>query len=343
MEILQNTLYVMTQGAYVHRDHLAIIVEVEKIRRLAVPIHNLQAIAVFGSIMVSPGAMELCATTGVSLTFLSESGRMHARVDGPVSGNVLLRREQFRQADLPEKSLFFARAFIAGKLQNARATLMRAARDNAAGADQTSLSAAANELAASIRRLESAENLNEVRGIEGAAARRYFEVFSCMVRHGRETFAPKGRTRRPPLDPTNALLSFSYALLLSDCVAGLASAGLDPNVGFLHTDRPGRPSLALDLMEEFRTLAADRVVLTLINRKQVSANGFTIRTGGAVEMSAETRKTLVTAWQERKQEMVTHPLLEQSIRVGLLPSVQARILARAIRGEIDCYVPCILK
>ncbi len=343
MEILQNTLYVMTQEAYVHRDHLAIIVEVEKVRRLAVPIHNLQAIAVFGTVLVSPGAMQLCAETGVSVTFLSETGRLHARVDGPVSGNVLLRREQFRQADSPEKCLHHARAFIAGKLQNARGTLMRAARDNAATDDQAKLGSAATELAASIRRLESASTLNEVRGIEGAAARRYFEAFPSLVRQDRDTFAPKGRTRRPPLDPANALLSFCYALLLSDCVAGLTSAGLDPNVGFLHSDRPGRPSLALDLMEEFRTLAADRVVLTLINRKQVAANGFQIRTGGAVEMSTETRKTLVSAWQERKQEMVTHPLLEQTIRVGLLPAVQARILARAIRGELDCYVPCILK
>jgi CRISPR-associated protein Cas1 len=343
MEIQQNVLYVMTQGAYVHRDHLCLQVQVEGEVKLAVPIHNLQALALFGNVMVSPGALQLCAETGASVTFLSEPGRLLARVDAPVSGNVLLRREQFRQADRPEKALGYGRCFVAGKLQNARASLLRAARDRPAPEDLDALRKGAAELAAGIRHLEAAETLDEVRGIEGAAARAYFQSFGAMIRSEREAFAPQGRTRRPPLDRGNALLSFVYALLLADCTAALVSAGLDPNVGFLHTDRPGRPSLALDLMEEFRTLLADRLVLTLINRRQIAPEGFQVRDGGAVEMAAQTRRQVVAAWQERKQESVTHALLGQNTRVGLLPHLQARILARAIRGEMGSYAPCVLK
>ena len=343
MEIQQNVLYVMTQGAYVHRDHLCVRVEVNGEVKLAVPIHNLQALALFGNVLVSPGALGLCAETGVCVTFLTESGRLVARVDGPVSGNVLLRREQFRHADNPGKALEYGRCFVAGKLQNARACVLRAARDNAAVEDRELLQRGASDLASGIRRLESAATLDEVRGIEGAAARAYFGAFVAMIRCEREQFALNGRTRRPPLDRGNALLSFTYALLLADCMAALMAAGLDPNVGFLHTDRPGRASLALDLMEEFRTLLADRLVLASINRRQIAPQGFQIREGGAVEMSPETRRAVVSAWQERKQEPVTHALLGQSTRVGLLAHIQAKILARRIRGEIDSYVPCVLK
>lgn len=343
MEIQQNVLYVMTQGAYVHRDHLTLQVKVDGAVKLGVPLHNLQAVTLFGNVMVSPGALSLCAEAGVAVTFLTESGRLLARVDAPVSGNVLLRREQFRQADDSDKCLFHGRCFVAGKLQNARANLLRAARDNAADKDRQVLQRAASELAASVRRLEFCGNLDEVRGIEGASARVYFEAFGAMVRHERECFTPRGRTRRPPLDPANALLSFGYAVLLADCTAALVAAGLDPNVGFLHVDRPGRPSLALDLMEEFRSLLADRLALTLVNRRQVAPNGFTVREGGAVEMSADCRRAVVAAWQARKQESVTHPLLGQTTRIGLLPHLQARILARTIRGEMESYVPCVLK
>jgi CRISPR-associated protein Cas1 len=343
MEIQQNVLYVMTQGAYVHRDHLTLQVKVDDEVKLGVPLHNLQALTLFGNVMVSPGALSLCAEAGVSVTFLSETGRLMARVDAPVSGNVLLRREQFRQADDPAKSLLHGRCFAAGKVQNVRANLLRAARDNASAEDREVLQQAAIELAGSIRRLEFCESLDEVRGTEGAAARVFFQAFPALVRQDRECFTPHGRTRRPPLDRANALLSFVYALLVSDCVAALVAAGLDPNVGYLHVDRPGRPSLALDLMEEFRPLLADRLVLTLINRRQVAPADFEVRDGGAVEMKADCRRTVVAAWQERKQEMVTHPLLGQSTRVGLLPHFQARILARAIRGEMESYVPCVLK
>ncbi len=343
MEIQQNTLYVMTQGAYLHRDHLALQVKIDGEIRLAVPLHNLQAVSLFGNVMVSPGAMQLCAEAGVSMTFLSETGRLLARVDGPVSGNVLLRRKQFRQADDVTACAGFSRSFVAGKIQNCRANLLRAARDNAADEDQASLRWAAEELASSIRRLAFTQSLDEIRGTEGNSARVYFGAFGSMIRMDREHFTPKGRTRRPPLDRCNALLSFVYALLLSDCMAALVAAGLDPNVGFLHTDRPGRPSLALDLMEEFRPMLADRLVLALLNRRQLASSDFTVREGGAVEMSEKARKLVVGSWQERKQESVTHGLLGCAMRVGLLPHAQARILARTVRGEMDCYIPCTLR
>lgn len=340
MEVLQNVLYVLTQGAYVRRDHLTIQVEVEGKVRLGVPIHNLAGIVVFGQVMVSPGAMQGCAEHGVALTFLSEGGRLLARVDGPVSGNVLLRREQYRWADRPEAALQLGRKFVAGKLQNARSSLLRSARENEG---DSVLTRAAEAQAAGIRRLESGEDLDTVRGIEGAAAKEYFGAFAGMLRREKDAFVLGGRTRRPPLDRMNALLSFLYALLLADCTAALTGAGLDPNVGFLHADRPGKPSLALDLMEEFRPLLADRLAVTLVNRGQVKAGGFVTREGGAVEMTETTRKDVVTAWRERKQEEVTHPLLGQKMPVNLLFHTQARILARCLRGDLAEYVPCTLK
>lgn len=341
--VRQNTLYVMTQGAYIHRDHLTVKVEVEKETRLSVPIHHLESISVFGNVMTSPGAMQLCAEHGAAITFMSETGRLIARVDAPQSGNVLLRREQFRKADRPEESLKIARWIIAGKLQNARGVLMRTARQIEDGADSRALDKAAADIAHFIRKLESAGTVDEARGYEGEGAQLYFGVFNNLMKQQREDFNIPGRNRRPPLDPANALLSFSYALLLHDCVSALVAAGLDPSVGFLHSDRPGRPSLALDLMEEFRPVIADRHVLTLINRKEVDKTCFKTREGGAVEMSDAARKTVVSAYQQRKQEEVTHPLLEQKMTVGMLPFCQARLLARHIRGDIAEYPPCVLK
>jgi CRISPR-associated protein Cas1 len=343
VEIRQNVLYVMTQGAYIRRDHQTIQVEIEGKVRLAVPIHHLLAVSLFGNIMVSPGAMQCCTEAGISLTFHSESGRLLARVDSPVSGNVLLRREQFRKADSDLHVLRFCRSIVAGKLQNTRLSLLRSARDKAVPEDAATLTKTAEEVASLIRKIESTNTSDEVRGLEGAAARAYFGAFHAMIRQDRESFRPKGRTRRPPLDRMNALLSYIYALLLADCVAGLTAAGLDVNVGFLHSDRPGKPSLALDLMEEFRPMLADRLALTLVNRKQLQSDDFEIRDGGAVEIKEKARRVIVTAWQERKQERVVHPLLNQETSVSLLMHIQARILARAIRGEIDLYVPCSLK
>jgi len=338
-----NTLYVLTEGAYLHRDHLCLIVEVERERKLSVPIHHVSSVALFGSVMASPGAMELCADAGVALTFLSTTGRLVARVDAPGSGNVLLRREQHRQADQPAVCAKLAKQFVAGKVRNARQVIQRAARESDVAEDTARLDAASHRLARTLGALEPATDCDVIRGHEGDAARAYFKVFSAMVRQGRETFAMQQRNRRPPLDPVNALLSFVYALLLHDCVAALTVVGLDPSVGFLHEDRPGRPSLALDLMEEFRPLIADRLVLSLINRKQVDAVGFVKRDGGAVEMSDATRRAVVEAYQARKQEEVTHPALEQTVRMAELPFLQARLLARCLRGDLPAYPPCVLK
>ncbi|GAB4030271.1 MAG: type I-C CRISPR-associated endonuclease Cas1c [Elusimicrobiota bacterium] len=341
--VIQNTLYVMTQGAYIHRDHLTIKIEIEKEVKLSIPIHHVQSVAIFGNIMVSPGVMQLCAENGAAITFMSETGRLIARVDAPQSGNVLLRREQFRKADNTQECLKISRWVIAGKLQNSRNILMRTARQIENSEDIEILDKAAANLAHFIKKLESSDSLDEARGYEGEGAKIYFGAFNNLIKQQREDFKITDRNRRPPLDPTNALLSFSYALLVHDCVSALVSAGLDPNVGFLHSDRPGRPSLALDLMEEFRPLIADRHVLTLINRKEVDKSCFTKREGGAVEMSDNARRTVVSAYQQRKQEETTHQLLEQKMTIGMLPFIQARLLARYIRGDIAEYPPCVLK
>jgi CRISPR-associated protein Cas1 len=343
LEVLQNTLYVVTQGASVRRDHLTVQVVVEKQVRLAVPIHHLDSVALFGNVYASPGLMRLCADSGVAISFLSESGRLLSRVDAPASGNVLLRRTQFRWADEPWRCAGVARSIVAGKLQNSRNLLLRAGRESELPDDQAALQRAAEQLADTIQALPQAETTETVRGHEGNGARVYFGAFTSMVRQGRDTFRLDQRSRRPPMDPVNALLSFCYSLLLQDCVAAAAVAGLDPSVGFLHEDRPGRPGLALDLMEEFRPLVADRLVLALINRQQVKADGFTRREGGSVQMDDATRRTLLTACQQRKRETVPHSYLEQKVPLGRLPFLQARILARHLRGDLPAYVPCVLK
>ncbi len=343
MEVQLNTLYVITQGASLRRDHLTVQVVVEKQVRLAVPIHHLDSVVLFGNVYATPSALHLCAEQGVAVSFMTESGRLLSRVDAPGSGNVLLRRSQFRLADQPECCAGVSRAVVAGKLQNSRNLLLRAARETDVPEDQATLQKAVDQLAETIRVLPSATETNSIRGHEGDGARVYFGAFSAMVRQARDSFRMDQRTRRPPQDPINALLSFTYSLLLQDCVAALAAAGLDPNVGFLHVDRPGRPGLGLDLMEEFRPLVADRLVLALINRQQVKADGFVRRDGGAVQMEDATRKAVVAAYQQRKREQVTHPYLDQKTPIGRLPFLQARILARHLRGELPAYVPCILK
>jgi CRISPR-associated protein Cas1 len=343
MELKLNTLYVLTQGAYLHHDHQTVKVEVEQETRLTVPLHHIESIAVFGRVTVSPLMLKMCCDAGIPISFLSESGRLLGRVDAPGSGNVLLRREQYRRADRPQACFEISRAIVAGKIQNARNLLVRGAREVDRAEDAEALRHAARSLAATLALLERSTSLEEVRGHEGDSARTYFASLSAMVRQQRDVFYMTGRSRRPPLDPMNALLSFIYALLLHDCVSALTVAGLDPSVGFLHTDRPGRPSLGLDLMEEFRPLLTDRLALALINRRQVTEKGFKVRDGGAVWMDDATRRTVITAYQERKQDEVTHPLLRQKSRVGLVPFLQARILARHIRGDIPYYTPCVLK
>jgi CRISPR-associated protein Cas1 len=345
VEIQLNTLYVSTAGSYLRRDRQTVVVEVERQTRAQIPIHHLDGIAVLGPALVSSGLVDLCAEAGVALTFLSDAGRLIARIDAPRSGNVLLRREQFRRADDPASCAAPARSFVAGKIHNARNTLLRAAREpSTPETDRTRLEYAAGILGQHIEALPAAANLDAIRGHEGDAARAYFAVFPLLVRPPRRAdFPMNGRSRRPPLDPVNALLSFAYALLLRDCVAGLTAAGLDPDVGFLHADRPGRPSLALDLLEEFRTLVADRLVLTLINRQQIGPGDFVLRDGESCELTAEGRKTLIKGLVERKRDEVSHPLLEGPIRIGLLPFLQAKLLARHLRGDSETYLPCILR
>jgi len=343
VEIQLNTLYVVTDASTIRRDHLTLQVVVQKQTRLTVPIHQLESVAAFGGVHVTPSAMSLCAEYGVAVNFLTESGRLMARVDAPSSGNVLLRRTQYRLADDQAVRASVARCVVAGKVQNARNLLLRAGRESTDAADQGVITAATRRLADVLPQLETETDVDSVRGREGDAARVYFESFTAMVRANRATFTANGRTRRPPLDRMNALLSFLYGLLCQDCVAACAAAGLDPSVGFLHVDRPGRPGLALDLMEEFRPLLVDRLALALVNRQQVKPDGFVIRDGGAVWMDEATRKAVLSGWQQRKREEVMHPVLNQKVPVGRLPFLQARILARYLRGDLPSYVPCIPK
>ncbi len=341
MKQLLNTLYVMTQGSYLRLDHETLKLEVEREIRLQVPIHHLGGIVLFGQVMVSPFVLHRCGEDGRSVVFLSRTGRFKGRLVGPQSGNILLRRAQYAAFDDPERTLDLCRRMVAGKIHNARSALLRAAREANGGEDRETLQAAARELAVGLRTVEFAETADIARGIEGQAAKSYFAAFSSFVRVHRDTFALDGRNRRPPRDRINALLSFLYALLLNDCQSACETVGLDPQLGFLHALRPGRPSLALDLMEEFRSYIADRLAITLINRRQLTAEDFEERPGGAVLLKEDGRKQVVAAYQNRKQEELVHPLLQQKMAVGLLPLIQARLLARVVRGEDSGYVPFV--
>jgi CRISPR-associated protein Cas1 len=338
-----NTLFVTTQGAYIHKDSETLQISVEREVRLTVPLHHVEGVVCFGRVSVSPAVFAVCGDRDVALSFLTEQGRFLARVQGPTQGNVLLRREQYRRADQPAAARALARPMVAAKIQNARNLLLRAAREADDPARAETARQAAGHLGALLLELPGAADLNALRGLEGAAASAYFDAFSSMIRQQADVFAMKGRNRRPPLDPVNSLLSFMYALLRHDCAAALETVGLDPAVGYLHADRPGRLSLALDLMEEFRSLVADRLVLALINRRQVSARGFTTDAGGAVSMEDGTRRTVLTAYAERKREEVQHPLFGESVPVGLLPHLQARLLARTLRGDLAEYPALVLR
>lgn len=343
MEIKQNTLYLTTQGSYISRDHLNLKIEVEKEVRLSVPIHHIESVCIFGQSSVSPFAAELCWEHGVPINFFSENGFFMGRWEGVVNTSVVLRRTQYRAADNAIAAASVARQCVAGKLQNCRQSLLRSARETAVAGERDRLQDCVNELAGSLRLLELAMEIDHIRGIEGQAANLYFSVFDFHLRQQREEFAFRMRSRRPPRDLINCLLSFLYALVRHDCIAGLTAVGLDPFVGFLHADRPNRPSLALDLMEEFRPLLADRQAITLINRKQIGPKDFRVREGGAVEFTDAGRKAVITAYQLRKQETVQHPILQEQCRIGQLMLVQARILARHLRGDIPEYAPCVLR
>lgn len=335
-----NTLYVMTPHSYLHLENDTLRVDVEREKKLQVPLHHLGSVVCLGNIMVSPALMHRCADEGISLVLLDGNGRFKARLEGAVSGNILLRQAQHSQAGDAAFALNISRAMIAGKLRNARQVLLRGAREAADVQDAKTLTAAATALRASVRNLPFAADLDSVRGIEGDAAKVYFSALNGIIRRdARSHFAMDGRTRRPPRDRINALLSFLYSMLMNDCRSALEAAGLDPQLGFLHAVRPGRAALALDLMEEFRAIMTDRLVLTLINRGQISASDFVEREGGAVSLEGDARRAVVVAYQERKQEEITHPLLETKMPIGLLPQIQARLLARHIRGETETYLP----
>jgi len=343
MRHLLNTLFVTTQGAGLHRDGETVLVRVKKEIKLRVPIHTLGGIICFGRVWCSSPLMELCGRRNVTISFLSERGKFYARVQGPVSGNVLLRREQYRRADEDLKAAAIARAVVIGKVSNCRAVLLRAVRDHGAEIDASSLEMAAAQMARIMDDIRRPEPIAIIRGKEGEAARVYFGVFDRLIVSQKEDFFFRERSRRPPLDNTNALMSFIYTLLLHDVASACEAVGLDPAVGYLHRDRPGRPGLALDLMEELRPYIADRLVLSLVNRQQVRGSGFKKTETGAVVMDDATRKEVLVAYQKRKQEEIRHPFLDEKIAVGLLPFVQALLLARHLRGDLDGYPPFLWK
>jgi len=341
---LLNTLFVTTQGAYLAKERETILVRIEKKTRLQLPIHTLGGIVCFGQVSASPALMGFCGERNVGLSFFSERGRFLARVEGPVSGNVLLRRAQYRKADDLNQSAEIARLLVAAKTVNSRRVLLRALRDQPGRAGAAAIESAINKMRILLQRLQNPElSLNVIRGFEGEAAKHYFGAFDGLVSGDRDGFGFRGRNRRPPRDNINSLLSFLYTLLAHDVAAALEGVGLDPGVGYLHRDRPGRAGLALDLMEEFRAYLADRLALSLINRRQISAKGFVTTESGAVTMTDNTRKTVLVAWQERKQDELMHPFLNEKLAIGLLPHAQAMLMARYLRGDLDQYPPFVFK
>jgi len=367
-DIQQNTLYLTTPGTYVARDHLTLQVEVPEYppglppqeqhpkaaiaqRKLSIPIHHLESICIFGPSTLSAPALDLCWEHGVAVNYLGIFGHLQARLTGVANTSVTLRRAQFRAADSPPHCAAIARQIIAGKIQNSRNSLLRAARESDSPARQGELEQATASLARQLHDLGrwtpddlgQSGALDRLRGAEGMAAVTYFGVFSLLLKQQHDTFAFHLRTRRPPRDPINCLLSFLYALVRHDCIAALTSIGLDPFVGFLHAERPNRPALALDLMEEFRPWVADRLAVTLINRQQVGPEDFKAREGGAFELTDTGRKRVITAYQLRKQETLNHPLLDQNLRLAQMPFIQARILARHLRADLPDYIPFLPK
>lgn len=340
---LLNTLYVTLPDSHLRLDNDTLRLLVGDETRLRVPLHHLGAVVCFGPVSVSLPLMHRLADDGIALVLLDGTGRFKARLEGATSGNVLLRRAQHTTSQDEAFALCLARRIVAGKVRNQRHVLLRGARDAKDEGDRRSLTRAAQNLAASQRALPAAQTLEAVRGVEGEAARGYFSALNHLVRPDlRDRFAMDGRSRRPPRDRMNALLSFLYAMWMNDCRSACEAAGLDPQIGYLHALRPGRAALALDLMEEFRPVA-DRLALTLVNRLQVAADAFDVREGGAVVLQGDTRKAVVVAFQERKQELLTHPLLAESVPLGLVPLVQARLLARHVRSEADEYPPFALR
>ena len=338
MKMIRNTLYVTLEGAWVHKDGEAITIHKDHSKVAQFPIHQIGEIICFGyGIGVSPNLTEYCASKGITITYVDGRGKFLARMQGPVHGNVLLRRAQYRIADNPEKSLAIAKCCVAAKIQNQRNVLLRHLRNHSGCSGEAEIKHSIAIMEESVSYVKRVVDAGELRGVEGNAADSYFNVFNYLILNKDPDFQFTSRNRRPPMDRINAMLSYAYSILSLDIRSALENVGLDPYVGFLHVDRPGRPSLALDLMEEFRAPIADRLVLSLINLKTVSSKNFKVQPNGEVEMDADTRKILLSAWQKRKQEEVIHPLLEESIATGLIYTEQARLLAKHIRGELEYY------
>lgn len=334
MRKLLNTLYVTTPEAYLTKDGLNVVVSVDKEERFRIPILNVESIVTFGYMGASPGLMKLCMDNNVSLSFMTPQGRFISRVQGATRGNVLLRKKQYTLSEDENVALHLAKLFITGKVFNTRSILQRYIRDN--GADEE-VESVIKQLDWRKKRIMLAENMEILRGEEGNAANTYFDVFSHLILNQKDDFPFNGRSRRPPKDEVNAMLSFVYTLIANDVAAALETVGLDPYVGFMHTLRPGRTSLALDMMEELRAYLGDRLVLSMINRKQVTTKDFIRQNDESFVMTDECRKTLLTTWQQRKKEMIEHPYLKEKIPIGLLPYAQAMLLARFLREDLDDY------
>lgn len=339
MKKLLNNLYITTDGTYLHKERETLVVKQDGEKVFQLPMHAIHNLFCFGRVLVSPALLAACGENGIGISFFTAYGKFQSRLQGPQSGNVLLRRAQYRLADRsPEK---LARLFVAAKIANSRQNLMKHQRNH--GPDEP-LEFAVTQLAGSLRRLEKEKEVEQIRGIEGDSAARYFAVFNhLIVEKRRSEFEFSGRTKRPPLDSVNALMSFSYTLLTHEIASALQGIGIDPYVGFLHTDRPGRLSLALDMLEEFRAWWCDRFVLTLINRNQIKAKDFTKEASGAIRMSDEARKRFITQWQERKQDELQHPYTGEKIKIGLLPHIQAALLAKFLRNDLEQYPPFLAR
>ena len=344
MRKLLNTLYVTTPEAYLTKDGENVVIRVKEKDIFRIPVLNIEGIVSFGYMGASPALMKMCAERNVGLCFLSANGQFQGRLSGPVKGNVLLRRTQYRIADDANKSLEISRICIAGKIANSRAVIERFKRDHISSDEQLSVFLSASEkLKRSKNQALIADSSDSLRGIEGEAATTYFSIFSQMIIAQREDFPFSGRNRRPPKDKVNALLSFVYTLLNHEIQSALESVGLDPYVGFLHTDRPGRAGLALDMMEELRAYMADRLVLSLINRKQISGKGFIEHGDNGIVMNDDIRKEVLSAWQKRNKETIIHPYLNESVPIGLIPYIQAMLLARFLRNDLDNYPVFLIK
>lgn len=345
MRKLLNTLYITSPEAYLAKDgeNVLVLVGEDKEKKLRIPVHNLESIICFGYTGASPALMHLCTERNVALSFHSESGRFLARVTGRASGNVLLRRKQYRVADCQEKSLGFAKGFIFGKVYNCRCVLQKFLRDHKEKEMFENVKKCIKHLSLKLQKVVDCKSMAILRGIEGESARSYYSVLNDLILEDKEAFQFSKRSKRPPLDPINSVFSFFYTILSHECSAALETVGLDIQVGFLHRERPGRPSLSLDLIEELRPYLVDRFTLSLINNRQIRKNSFVKKESGGVLIDSETKKMIINNWQKRKQKEIIHPYLAEKIPIGLIPYAQAMLLARYIRGDLDAYPPFLMK